>query len=441
MTWLKRCFWLLAWSVWLYLGVGLYRELPRHPGPTVRRLWEGTQTAPIGFVGQSDLVATRTITDRGRGTTTIEVFDTEGHRLRSTEGPSGLASLATTTIPAMLAKDVYLCGFTPTGSAFGIRSESLRALDLQTGKWTLLSAGGAGLLTVHPQRPLIAFYDDKDPGSVVVANFRTGEKLFQYDLPRRFLLGAPPVFVGDDRIALALEPLFGKPPDGSWIFRVFRIAMPAEPLKTIHGPPIGRDVTSTEEGRIAFLTTQPSGVGVFDLEREAVLFQSPDPDEAVTKWKRGTTKVPVIGASGQMVVSPKHGLLDIVTGASRWRPGAFETIATWSNLDYFTVHENWSALWAGITSKWRLETTAWRSVETGELIWRTWNSTPVAPHLRNAARTLVVMNDGAVRRLPLRVNWMLLAVCQAVLALPLVMLWLVLRLRARRRRRVAGAAA
>jgi len=368
----------------------------------------------------------------------MDVFDVEGRRISSVKGPSGLAAL-TSTFPALLVDDVYFCMFQATRAVF-MATGSLRALDLRSGNWTQLSTGGAGFVNIHPQQPLVAFYDDEEPGSVVVANYRTGEKLFQYKLPRQYLLGAAPVFFGDDRIVLPLEPLFGKPPDGSWLFTIFKIAMPAEPLRTIHGPPVGRETTSTASGRIAFLTTQPPGVGVFDVEREAVLFQKPAAEESKAS-KRGTTNAPVIAASGRSVVSHKHGLLNAETGISLWRPGAFETIGASSNLDYFTVHENWSALWAGITSKWRLETTAWRSVETGELIWRTWNSTPVAPRLRNAARTLVLMNDGAVRRLPLRVNWMLLAVCQAVLALPLVLLWVVLRLRARRRRRIAEVAA
>jgi hypothetical protein len=33
MRWLKRSLWISAWGVWAWLGVGLYRQLPREPGP------------------------------------------------------------------------------------------------------------------------------------------------------------------------------------------------------------------------------------------------------------------------------------------------------------------------------------------------------------------------------------------------------------------------
>jgi len=38
MKWFKRCCWFSAWCVWLWLGFGLYRELPRDLGPVVCKL-------------------------------------------------------------------------------------------------------------------------------------------------------------------------------------------------------------------------------------------------------------------------------------------------------------------------------------------------------------------------------------------------------------------
>lgn len=433
---LPRFLWLLAWSSWLWLGVGLYRELPRDPGPVVHRLWEGKGTTPLGFVGQSDHVAAQKSPLRGRSSSTIEVFDAAvGRRLtETTDEPNAFWASLQTSFPSALAEGVYLSTRGPQPTV--VRpSGVLRALDLRTGRWTRLSVGGAGFFTVHPKRPVVAFFDDAENGSVVVANYHTGEKLFEYELPRRFLLSAPPVFLGDDRIALPLEALFDRPANGSWSFTIFKIGMPAKPLKTIHGPSIGRSVTSSPTGRIAFMNTQPAGLGVYDLGREAIVFRKPDP-ESTSLAPPGT---PVIAANGRTVVIPKHGLLDVETGASLWKPGAFETIASWPNTDYFLVFEHWSALWTGLAPTGRFETLAYRSLETGELLWRNWNGSSVAPNFCNAARTLTVLSDGTVRRLPLRINWLLLAVCQTVLAVPLVLLWTILHWRAKRRNRLVAA--
>src|SRR4051812_32983705 len=51
MKWVKRCCWLAGWSIWLLLGFGLYRELPRDLGPVVCKQPLERFESPIGFVG------------------------------------------------------------------------------------------------------------------------------------------------------------------------------------------------------------------------------------------------------------------------------------------------------------------------------------------------------------------------------------------------------
>src|SRR5688572_27522565 len=53
----KRFLWLFAWRVWLWLGFGLYRELPRELGPVVSRIPIGKGHESLGFIGGSDAVA------------------------------------------------------------------------------------------------------------------------------------------------------------------------------------------------------------------------------------------------------------------------------------------------------------------------------------------------------------------------------------------------
>src|SRR5688572_3421300 len=60
MKWFKRTFWLVAWSAWLWLGVGLYHELPRKLGPQLSQVaFDGLKT-PMGFVGEHDVIAVQT---------------------------------------------------------------------------------------------------------------------------------------------------------------------------------------------------------------------------------------------------------------------------------------------------------------------------------------------------------------------------------------------
>src|SRR3954470_7591683 len=56
--WLPRFLWLLAWSGWAWLGVGLWRELPRDLGPVVCRLPLGNGEQVVGFFKSRPVVVT-----------------------------------------------------------------------------------------------------------------------------------------------------------------------------------------------------------------------------------------------------------------------------------------------------------------------------------------------------------------------------------------------
>jgi hypothetical protein len=272
---------------------------------------------------------------------------------------------------------------------------------------------------------------------VVVADHRTGKRVFQLDLPRRLYLGAPPVFLGDDQIVLPLDALFRRPADGLWTFNYYKIATPAECLQTIMGPAIGPDSTASSSGRFAYRSKDQSELVVFDIERRKMVFREPAP--AAPPSKTAGTKVPVIASDGRTVVDPSLGLFEVDSGRALWWPGDHETIVASANADHFVVRENWSTLWSRMAPKLQFQTIAFRRLDTGELLWRTRNGLYVSPPMRNAAGTLVVMADGTVRRMPLPVHWPLLAFCQSILALPLVSLWTALWWL--RRRRLRGATA
>jgi hypothetical protein len=426
--WAPRILWLSSWSFWLWLGFGLYRELPRDAGPIVARLPMPARTAVLGFVGDSNLVALMRVRFEDLRVWIVVADAESASVLRTVEAPDSTRYLTHET-------DSFSHGVIFANRHVGDTTKNERngfhALHLQTGEWTRLSDRNASMLALHPTRPLVAFLDgDED---VVVSDLRTGERLVELDLTPSFLLGAAPIFLGHDQIALPLEAPASRP-DADWSFNVYRIAMPPERLRTMRGPPIGRTVTSSAAGRVAYNDPrQPLGVRVFDVRRGAVVFA----DEQLPP---GTAlKPPVLASSGRSVLeSPAGTLFDVETGATLWRAGSHETLVLPAYSHAFMVREDWSQLWSRLAPRLPYATLACRSIETGKLVARTPSDLLLADHRVNAAGTLLVLKNGEVHRLPLRVNWPFLALCQAILASPLVLLWGVLRWRRKRRIRMAS---
>lgn len=105
----------------------------------------------------------------------------------------------------------------------------------------------------------------------------------------------------------------------------------------------------------------------------------------------------------------------------------------------FEVHERWSFF--NIQSAKGIAY-AVRSLNTGQLVYRCWHST-VHPDavVSSDGRLIFDRIDDVVRSLPPVVNYPLFALCQTILALPLVLTWALLcwrRRRAERRSRECG---
>lgn len=56
MRWFKNFFWLAAWSLWLWLGFGLHRELPRDLGPVVCQFELAEDETLLGFAPGREVV-------------------------------------------------------------------------------------------------------------------------------------------------------------------------------------------------------------------------------------------------------------------------------------------------------------------------------------------------------------------------------------------------
>ena len=88
MKWFKRGLWLAAWCVWLWLGFGLYRELPRDLGPRVCKIPVLTGDQVHGFLeGRYEVLVGAIDFNFMEKVYSCDVFDaTTGTHLRSVRG-------------------------------------------------------------------------------------------------------------------------------------------------------------------------------------------------------------------------------------------------------------------------------------------------------------------------------------------------------------------
>jgi hypothetical protein len=438
MVHLKRFLWLFAWSVWLWLGFGLFRELPRELGPVVCRLGQEEVGKVLGFVGQSDLVAT--IKQHGGRTSMVEVFDAvDGRRLYSVPAPLWNDSIHRSAVPRGLAGGFLLALSLWDEKKARFSVTGLHVLNLRTGTWKTLTNVRVDRVSIHPTKPLVAYLDHTWPTSVVVMNIQTGERLFEHKLPTRFALDAPVFFMGDDRIVFPLQAVWFRDAEDAAKFEIYRIGHSKQPVKTVHGPRFFR-LAASSTGRVALMKETDLTVEVLDLERETIVFSEPRPEpSAILVTKR--TSAPAISPSGRTVMSGRNQVLwEIDRGVALWRPGEWELAHSAGTTNDFVVSENWSGLWSKFAPKFKFETFARRNLESGQVLLRTPRDYLIAPHICNAAGTLVVLGPH-VHHLPLRVNYPLFLICQSILALPLILLWTLLRFRRRRAARRQAAVA
>jgi hypothetical protein len=167
---------------------------------------------------------------------------------------------------------------------------------------------------------------------------------------------------------------------------------------------------------------------VFDVLDGKVVFGAPTPSQTDV-----TPAQPAVLAlsGGRLFGGYPRRLWNINTQDELWRQRDYEQWGSTWNKGRFRVREQWQKMWESLAG-WKFETDAYRSTETGICELRVPVRDRSTLTFWNAADTLAVAGNGAVYRLPLPVNWALLALCQAVLAIPIVLLWLALHGRRKR---------
>jgi len=439
----KRLLWLFAWSVWVYLGVGLYRELPRDLGPILRRLPFGDDNQPVGWLDGGKTIITDSFNGDWftGGNRRYRLWDVaSGEMIADREGPL----IDTPRPPTFYAPPPPLVGVRQGVVVGRPQAGAPRALDLRTGLWTNLGTERSPI-EIHPLRPWVAMRHDgverRDSGAVVV-DLRTGAVVLERRMQEDERLNTCH-FVGDSDVLLIDIRSADEWRKRKQTFERWDVGA-------------GTRVSSCTISDAYLHTSRPGGNGFFIGYRswsDGRRFDVVDPlTGSVVYGCRSSRDFTSFWTGPEMYASDEHeaslsedgrallnnGSLVALPSGTKLRSGDDESIWFVSTAKGEAVRiEEQFGLWLRDLLP---ATIAFRDPGTSLLLQRVWATHPRL--IEDDDGRLVCDPAGNIYELPLRVNWSLLALCQAILALPLVLLWTALRWRRRRatRRQLAEAA-
>jgi len=434
---LKGVLWLLAWSVWFILGVGLYRELPRELATPIAVVPTGKDISPAGFVGNTNrFVLIRRL---DRITSKIETYDAETGALAATTiGPAYEDLLWPDYF--LHERGVILAKELPNheGTAW---APGLHVLDLVAGKWRRVTERTVQNGSPHETKPWVVIVEGNRGSEtrVVVADWETGRTT----VVRRFgktegLSGRVFPLSDTDRVVIPLRTSswFGSESFDS--VEIWKLQNVPVLEKTLSDLPIFLFPSFSAGGRVAF--ANPHGtpaVDVYDFNEERYLFSNPPRDQRppAPPPNTGFPYSTVLSPSGRRVFGGDPTTLrNVDSGSVIWQgePGLWNFAIRDLNAIFAT--ETWDNYWRFWFPRLKYQTSVVRELESGLVLFRVKVPTLAQmPRYWNTNRTMSVASDGSVYRMPFPVNWPLLVLCQFILALPLVLMWTILRWRRRRR--------
>jgi hypothetical protein len=445
MKWFARFCWLAAWSVWLWLGVGLFRELPRDLGPVVCQLPLATNEQFWGFIGDGQRIATGEKLGEHEPII-VRIWDAgTGKTLHRFDGPIQLSDASNWSMVWFLAHGSLLSKKRPPISDRP-DSNSPSVIDLETGTWRDLPVDVDMKHAYHGMKPWTAFYGRlkaEEPTSVLVYDVKTGDLIFSWSDQTRegakFEVCNKPLFVGESLILIPVRKAGVSAVDAEERHELWSIDENRR-LNEFRDIKIGRDPVASLSGRIAWVVdTDPfGGVDVFDVHEGRIVFSYPPNRQlADFQWK---DYWPLLSRDGRTCYRTNlDKLFDVDTGRVLWSKS---DEVEWGSihkrvlvarvdpvLDVFGVCEGITLPLIGR----ELMTYSVRRLSTGDFLYRHWVRSLNERVVANQDGTLAYDTEtNTVHGWPPQVNWPLLPFCQTILALPLVLLWALLQWRRRR---------
>lgn len=460
MKWLCRGFWLLAWYFWLWLGIGLYRELPRDLGPAVCKLKVTGTQYPLGFLPDNKRFATHTWPSLNQPKSVFVWDATNGDLLETLPTPPRTSKATNHPTWLRIIKSCLV--------GYGSTDATENAVD-----WVFnldarqVSDGRPGdRVEFHPTRPLAVFFSrdsnrynrrfvDQAPSApsqetIRLIDLPIGDSIFRWPRPLVAAVGVKlagkPIFFGSNRLAIPAKQ------NDKHRLEIWDLDALDFPPQVIEGLNIESDSVGASEHRIAWQTGSGPNlkVHVYDLNLGREIFEAP------SRFKEKETEVRTSGwdpmmrfdSTGRGLLNPNFSVLwDVETGRTLWRGGYGwmgmkkphpEGVGVYASAeidcdppDRFESLETWyykCGSWSGEKTVYAL-----RSLRDGSVLYRCWKMTATARVISPDGLLMVDSKSWNVHELPPPVNWPLLAVCQAVLAAPLVLMWAFLRWRRRRK--------
>jgi len=453
-----RVAWLLAWGAWAALGVGLHRHLPRNVGPVVAKLQMPTIENVVGFLPSGEEIAT--LQNIPSQPSAIYIYKAAtGERVRTIMGPATGQLVDVGFGSSKDREDIRRFGlllsnvstkFDSSRDSNGNRETGFHILDLRTGAVRKVQQEWAEFAAFHPQKPWLLFTSRRRPQwadlRVQVLDVERDIVLFDKSVSAADPLSGDPFFdLGSDAVVFPLRSSKTNRRTQAGRFEFWTVANPSQLTRTVDPAFVGMNGQPSLGGRVAFSRagSYETYIDVVDLRDGKRLFAYPADDDRNSYPQYRFHPPAVLSASGRAALqSGRYGMLwDVDTGKLLWRGSSAELVTALPLENKFAVYEPWSVLFKSWSFLKGYATFAVRDLETGAVEYRC----PV-DQMRTFGATspdgsLSVGRDGLVTRMPFHVNWPLLAACQGVLALPLILFWSALRLRRRWRTRALRNAA
>jgi hypothetical protein len=436
MRWIIGGIWLAAWSIWFVVGVGLHLQLPRAVGMKVSEIPLPSTERLVGF-----------LKDRRELLVQPEQF-MRPIQLNVYNAETGAVTRAFSLGDRIPQLPLSTCRThnVVVARGQGRQTMGLEVMDLQDGRWMRVTDKTALNAAVHPTQPWIAFRETSGPADkrrqLAVVDWTTGAEVFSLPASPDLIRAGTAFFLPDGRrlaipvVRKSLSLIDGEPPT---VLEIWSLDEPRRRGRTVRIPKFQPRLQMGGAGRVAWLRHRKNmvrDVAVYDLDADREVFSKDwEYDLSVTI---GSEEYFLSRSGRTLFGGSPPSVWDVDSGAHRWNPTPERHVNGGNqDLDAFTVFETWDQPWTrGKLKHWN--TVALHDLDSAEFRFRCWEG--------DAAILSRVSDDGglgvvvgpknvlAVWRLPFRVNWLLLVLCQAILALPMVLVWAAIQWRKRRRR-------